>query len=221
MHPRAEPGAATAGRGGIISFFLLGGIALAAVGGFLILSGGVGATVGVTFALIGVIWALVALGLRAFYGRMLRRARVEQELFASGRKAIAVVEGVQTTGMVLNDVNQQIVLQLRVQPPGEPEFTHQRRMFVPFHALPRTGDVIDVAYDPADRSRVALATDWRTNTGGGQALLSRRPEAGEESAAAEGVVDQLERLDRLRQSGSLTFSEFEALKAKILSGQGG
>lgn len=223
MHPgeKPDPGSATAGRGGIMSFFLLGGIALAAVGGFLILNGGPGAVAGLTFAMIGVIWALVALGLRAFYGRMLRRAQAEQELFANGRKAVAVVDGVQTTGMVLNNVNQQIVLRLRVQPPGEPEFTHERRMFVPFHALPRTGDVIDVAYDPADRSRVALATDWRSNTGGGQVLLFRRPGAGEASAEADGVVEQLERLDRLRQSGSLTFAEFEALKAKILSGQGG
>jgi hypothetical protein len=223
MDSRAEPrpGAATAGRGGVMNFFLYAGIALAGVGGFLILGGGGGAVAGMTLALMGVIWALVGFGLRAFYQRVLRRAQAERELFASGRKAVAVVEGVQTTGMVLNNVNQQILLRLRVQPQGEPEFAHERRMFVPFHTLPRRGDVIDVAYDPADRSKVALATDWDSNTGGGQALLFRRPGDGEGSAGEDGVVEQLERLDRLRQSGSLTFSEFEALKAKIISGQGG
>ncbi|HEX2076795.1 MAG TPA: SHOCT domain-containing protein [Longimicrobium sp.] len=214
----------TAGRGGVMSFFLVGGIAFAALGVFLLLSGSeVGGTVGLTFTSIGVIWTLVALGLRGFYRGMHRRAQAEQQLFETGRRAVAVVEGVETTGMVLNNVNQQIVLQLRVQPPGEPEFAHRRRMFVPFHGIPRTGDLIDVAYDPADPSKVALATDWRSNTGGGRLLLFRRPDHADETAAGaqprrDPVLDQLERLDRLRQSGTLTYAEFEAQKARILAG---
>ena len=222
-----ESGAATAGRGGVMSFFLVGGIAFAAIGGFLLLSGSqVGATVGLTFAMIGVIWTLVALGLRGFYLGMHRRAEVERQLFETGRRAVAVVEGVQTTGMVLNNINQQIVLQLRVRPQGEPEFVHRRRMFVPFHGIPRTGDLIDVAYDPADQGKVALATDWGSNTGGGRLLLFRRPDGADETATGaqprgDPVLDQLERLDRLRQSGTLTYAEFEAQKARILAEGGG
>ncbi|HEU0302678.1 MAG TPA: hypothetical protein VFR37_24670 [Longimicrobium sp.] len=219
-----ERSGATAGRGGVMNFFLVGGIAFAGLGAFLLLSGGqVGATVGLTFASIGVIWTIVALGLRGFYTGMQRRAQAEQQLFETGRRAVAVVEGVQTTGMVLNNINQQVVLQLRVQPTGEAGFTHTRKMFVPFHGIPRTGDLIDVAYDPADPSKVALATDWRSNTGGGRLLVFRRPDGAADEPAAgardgsDPVLDQLERLERLRQSGTLTYTEFEAQKARILS----
>lgn len=222
-----EGSGAAAGRGGVMTFFLVFGIAFAGLGAFLLLSGsGAGATVGFTFALIGAIWTLVALGLRGFYGGMQRRAQAEQRLFESGRRAVAVVESVRTTGMVLNDVNQQIVLELRVQPPGEPEFVHRRRMFVPFHGIPRTGDLIDVAYDPADPAKVALATDWRSHTGGGRLLVFRRPDGAGEGAAegtrggGDPILDRLERLDRLRQSGTLTYTEFEAQKARILAGGG-
>jgi hypothetical protein len=52
-----------------------------------------------------------------------------------------------------------------------------------------------------------------------------RPEGVAAGGAGDGgnehVVHQLERLNRLRQSGSLTFAEFEAPKARILSGQDG
>ena len=232
-------------RGGILNFFLIAGIAFAAVGAFLFVAGGLGGSIaGLTFLLIGVIWVLVALGVRALYGGMAKRAKAEQQLFETGRKATAVVEGVETTGMVLNNVNQQIFLRLRVQPQGEPEFPYERKMFVPFHGMPRTGDVIDVAYDPADKSKVALATDWRSNTAGGRLLLLRRPGEGaampagmqagaasagtassagspaeDESTAPERVIEQLERLNRLKEEGALTESEFAVQKAKVLSGQ--
>lgn len=227
LRANQEASGAAAGRGGVMTFFLFFGIAFAGLGVFLLLSGGeVGATAGVTFALIGAIWTLVALGLRGFYLGIHRRAQAERQLFETGRRAVAVVEGVQTTGMVLNNVNQQIVLHLRVRPQGDPEFVHRRRMFVPFHGIPRPGDLIDVAYDPADQGRVALATDWGSNTGGGRLLLFRRAAGADEPAAGappggDPVLDQLERLDRLRQSGTLSYAEFEAQKARILSGRGG
>ena len=228
-------------RSGILNFFLVAGIAFAVLGAFLFFAGGLGGSIaGMTFLMIGVIWALVGLGVRALYGSMARKAKAEQQLFESGRKATAVVEGVETTSMVLNNINQQIILRLRIQPPGEPEFTHERKLFVPFHGLPRTGDVIDVAYDPSDKTRVALATDWRSNTAGGRLLILRRPgeeaavaagtqagaapaapasSAGPASTAPERVIEQLERLNRLREEGALTESEFAVQKAKVLSGQ--
>lgn len=229
-------------HGGVTNFFLVGGIGFLIVGIPLLLMGGVaGSITGLTFTMIGAIWAAVALGIRGFYARMNRQAMDEQKLFETGKKATAVVESVETTGTVLNRVNQQIILRLRVQPRNEPEFAYQRKMFVPLHGIPRTGDLIDVAYAPADRSRVALATDWRSNTMGGRLLLLRRPgeseamPAGMRAGAApsstspsapataatsnERVIEQLERLGRLREDGVLTQTEFEAQKARVLSGQ--
>jgi hypothetical protein len=231
-------------RSGIGNFFLLAGIGFTIVGGIVWISGGLaGSIVGLTFTMIGVIWTLVALGLRGFYGGMAKRARAEQQLFETGTKATAVVEGVETTGMVLNNINQQIILRLRVQPRGAPEFIHERKMFVPFNGIPRTGDEIDVAYDPSDQSTVALATDWRSNTAGGRLLILRSPgeaepmpagyEPGARAAggyepgartedgksAPERVIEQLERLNRLREEGALTESEFAVQKARVLSGE--
>ena len=144
------------------------------------------------------------------------------------------------TGMVLNNVNQQIVLLLRVEPPGEAPFQYERKMFVPFHGMPRAGDLIDVAYDPSDKSRVALQFDPRSDTGGGQLLLTRRqgegalpagmqassapaapasPEPAAVSTAPGRVIESLERLQRLKENGALTETEFEVQKAKLLSGQ--
>jgi hypothetical protein len=212
---------------------LLAGIGFLVAGGFAVFAGGLGGGIaGMTFLMIGGIWVLVALFLRGFYGGMARKAKAEQQLFETGRKAPAVVESVETTGMVLNNVNQQIVLRLRVQPPGEPEFPYERKMFVPFHGIPRTGDAIEVAYDPADRSKVALATDWRSDTAGGRLLISRPAAApapvpavatpaadGGPVTAPERVIQQLERLNKLKEEGVLTETEFEVQKAKVLSGQ--
>ena len=238
------------GRVGIANFFILAGIGFAVAGWLAVTSGTLGGSItGSTFLMIGGIWALVGLGVRAMYARMRARAMAEQQLFQTGTKATAVVEGVETTGTVLNDVNVKIILRLRVQPRFEPEFVHEREIYVPMHSLPRTGDLIEVAYDPNDRSRVALATDWRSDTAGGRQLILRRPDeapsgtaegwetataldaaysgqdassaaSGDESSA-ERIIEQLERLHRLKQDGALTEAEFEQQKARLLSEQGG
>jgi len=236
------------GRFGVLSFFLVAGAGFVVVGLLALVSGWLGGSIGSlggsitgsVFLMIGVIWVLVALGVRAMYAGMRRKAAAEKALFESGTKATAVVESVETTGTVLNGVNHQIILRLRVQPRFQPEFPYERRMFVPINSLPRPGDVIDVAYDPNDKSKIALATDWRSDTAGGRLLLVRRPgdpaarPAGWDTATvhdpeyaggvtsqsdAERVLAQLERLQRLRQDGALTDAEFESQKAKILSGQ--
>jgi hypothetical protein len=103
---------------------------------------------------LGGFWALVFIGMGVYSLRTRRQGRAERELFHSGTKAMAVVEGVETTtGVRVND-NHHIALRLRVRPPDE------RRLLVPAHLLPRRRDVTEVAYDSADRTRVALATDW-------------------------------------------------------------
>jgi hypothetical protein len=212
---------ASAGRGGAINYLVVG-FFVVVVGMILLVPPRPEAAM---WAL-GGFFGLVFTGLIVFAVRTWLQDRAERALFERGRKATAVVEGVRTTGLRVND-DQQIVLRLRVRPLDGNEFPHERRLFVPMHRLPRIGDVIEVAHDPADRTRVALATDWRSGTGGARRQMLR-PEGvahgaggGVEGDANERVVQQLERLDRLRQSGSLTFTEFEALKARILSGQDG
>ena len=215
-------------RKGIGSFFLIAGIGFVVVGVAAVAAGGeAGLIAGGTFLMIGVIWAAVALGLGAFYGNMAKRAEVERKLFETGTKATAVIDSVDTTGLVVNDVNQQIILRMRVQPRGEAEFPYERKMLVPFHGIPRTGDQIQVAYDPANRANVALETDWRSDTAGGRLLVLTRPDANaapapaarSEKSAPERVIEQLERLQRLRDDGALTDGEFAVQKAKVLSGQ--
>ena len=224
-------------RSGIGNFFLIAGIGFTVVGAIIwITSGLAGSIVGLTFTMIGVIWTLVALGLRAFYGGMAKKAKAEQQLFETGTKATAVVDGVETTSMVLNNINQQIILRLRVQPRGQAEFPYERKMLVPFHGMPRTGDRIKVAFDPSDHTKVALETDWRSDTAGGRLLITNgaapapqapaapaaapaAPGAAPAKTAPERVIEQLERLQQLRDDGALTDSEFAVQKAKVLSGQ--
>ena len=214
-------------RKGIGSFFLVAGTGFVVVGVVAVAVGGAaGLIAGGTFLMIGVIWAAVALGIGAFYGNMAKKAEAEKKLFETGTKATAVIDGVETTGLVVNDVNQQIILRLRVQPRGEAEFPYECKMLVPFHGMPRTGDQIQVAYNPADRSTIALETDWRSDTAGGRLLVLSRPgtpvppaPAAPEKTAPERVIEQLERLQRLRDDGALTDSEFAVQKAKVLSGQ--
>jgi hypothetical protein len=219
MQQGSEPQPGSRAGGGAIVWLTLGLVAVVLAMIFLTPPGAEAAT-------LGGFWALVLIGLCVYAVRNRLQARVERELFERGRKAAAVVEGVETTGLRVND-DSQIVLRLRVRPPGEDEFPHRRRLFVPNHRMPRMGDVIEVAYDPADRRRVALATDWSSGTGGARRLMLQSRgmvhgmSGGADGGSNEQVVQQLERLDRLRQSGSLTFAEFEALKARILSGQDG
>jgi hypothetical protein len=202
------------GRSAVGTFFVIAGIGLAA-GGYLV--GGLASGV---LVMIGLIWAAVGIGVVLMYRSWGARLQQDRRLFETGRRAPGVIESVQTTGMVVNNINSQIVITVRVQPAGEPEFTVQPKMLVPFNAIPRTGDTIEVAYDPNDHNRVAFNTDWRMDTAGGRALITQ-PAAQAAAAPAAGgedeVLEQLERLQKLRDAGTLSESEFEVQKAKILA----
>jgi hypothetical protein len=222
------------GRSGVGNFFAAGGVVMAVVGVVVLVGGIVGSAPGAliaggVFLTVGVIWAGVGLGLRALYRGWAASAAREQQLFASGEKAEATIESVETTGMVVNNLNAQTRLRLRVRPRHGAEYTVERRMLIPFTAMPRPGDLITVAYDPATPTRLALDTDWRMDTGGGRALNVRRPDAAPAAdvpapAASSTAPDrvqaltaQLEELQRLRDQGTLTDDEFEAEKAKLLA----
>jgi len=102
------------------------------------------------------------------------------------------------TGTTVND-DPLARLRLRVEPAdGSAPFEAEAVTLVSRLAPPRPGDRFAVGYDPADRTRLAV-----------REALPAEPAAG-------GLVDQLEKLDRLRRSGSLTESEFELAKARLL-----
>jgi hypothetical protein len=229
---RLYPGIGSArmsGRRGVGGFFTVAGIVLTVVGiallGLSLASGlGEGGVItGGVLLMIGVIWAAVGLGLGAFYGRMKARMEQEQRLFETGERATAVIEAVETTGMVVNDLNAQTRITVRVRPRHGGEYTVTRTLLVPFTAMPRTGDLIEVACDPAARETLAFETDWRMDTAGGHALVTRPPEPAAPAPAPTApagtqLLANLERLQKLREEGALTDAEFEAQKARLLAG---
>jgi hypothetical protein len=223
-------------RSGVLSFFKIGG-ALFALIGFAMLAyglssddaiGSMGLTItGGTFALIGVIWVLVALGVGGWYSSVAARQAQEQQLFQTGERVTAVIEGVEGTGVTINNCPQ-VYLTLRVKPRHGAEFVHQEKVVVPFGAVLAPGHLIDVAYDPLNPGEVALETDPRyAATPPAQYLKTRPPRTDEVAAAAPvaraddsppTLIDQLERLGKLRDSGVLTEAEFQAQKQELLGG---
>jgi hypothetical protein len=95
------------------------------------------------------------------------------------------------------------------------------------------GHLIEVAYDPADRSRVALDVDERFRAPPARFLKTRPPDQPAPAAPAaddqwsslwdraggdDGHVRELERLAALRDRGALSQEEFEREKARVLGG---
>lgn len=253
MARRAMVSPAGRQRRGILSFFSVAGILFAIVGGVMLVMGlasddimASGLTItGGTFAMIGVIWFLVSLGVGGWYSSVARRQAEEQQLFQTGERATAVIEGVEGTGTMINN-QPQVYLTLRVQPPGGAEFIHQRRLVLPFGSVVQPGHLVDVAYDPANPENVALDTDPRYVATPPAVYIRTRP-PGEQSAPATApglsggfapaasmayspsapsapdddpptLIEQLERLAKLRDSGALSPEEFEAQKKKLLGG---
>jgi hypothetical protein len=241
-------------RGGLLNFFMLAGIAFVIVGIVTFAMGGLGGTIaGGTFVMIGVIWVLVALGVGGWYGSVAKKQAAEQQLFQTGERATAVIEGVEATNMMINN-QPQVYLTLRVQPRNGEEFIHQRRLVLAFGSVVQPGHLIDVAYDPANPENVALDVDPRyAATPPAVYLRTRPPGQGSTPAAAPGLsggfapagsggfapaasvaysptapsapdddpptlIEQLERLAKLRDSGALSPEEFEAQKRKLLGG---
>ena len=237
-------------RRGVLSFFSVAGILFAIVGGVMLVMGlasddimASGMTIaGGTFAMIGVIWFLVSLGVGGWYGSVARKQAEEQQLFQTGERATAVIEGVEGTGTSINDMPQ-VYLTLRVMPRNGQEFIHQRRTILPFGSVVQPGHLIEVAYDPANPERVALETDPRYAATPPAVYIKTRPPdqpagatapapgllatAAVASAGATGapvddspptLIEQLERLAKLRDSGALSQAEFDEQKKNLLGG---
>lgn len=228
-------------RRGLLGFFLVAG-GLFAVVGIVLFVMGLGSDdiarsglmiTGGTFALIGVIWVLVALGVGGWYGSVARRQAEEAQLFQTGERATAVIEGVEGTGTSIND-QPQVYLTLRVQPRHGAEFIHQRKMVLPFGSVVQPGYLVEVAYDPVNPERVAIETDERYRATPPAVYVKARPPEQQAAvapsytsasytpapAASEPptLIDQIERLAKLRDSGALTEDEFQRQKQKLIGG---
>ena len=127
----------------------------------------------------------------------------------SGKRAEAVVTSVEDTGITAGN-NPRIRLGVRVKPPGEPEFVAVKAMVVSRLGVPQVGSTIRVAYDPANPNDFVL--DGPSAIRGPAA-----PAVSTEPKRPTDALAQLKQLDELRASGTLTASEFEAAKAKLLS----
>jgi hypothetical protein len=235
-------------RKGVLSFFTVGGALFAIVGVVMLVMGlssddimASGMTIaGGTFAMIGIIWVLVSFGVGGWYGSVARKQAEEQQLFQTGQRATAVIEGVEATGTMINNMPQ-VYLTLRVQPRNGAEFMHQRRLILPFGSVVQPGHLIEVAYDPSNPEKIALETDTRyAATPPAVYIKTRPPEQGAVAAAAPGLsggvasaapgpaapaddspptlIEQLERLAKLRDSGVLSQEEFDAQKKELLGG---
>lgn len=222
-------------RRGLLSFFMVAGLGFAIVGGVLLVMGlqsddvmASGLTItGGTFAMIGVIWALVAIGVGGWYTRVAQRQAEEAQLFQTGERATAVIEGVEGTGTQINN-QPQVYLTLRVKPRHGAEFIHQRKLVLPFGSVVQPGHLVEVAYDPANPERVAIETDERYAATPPAVYVKTRPPEQQPAppyAAAPAhddspptLIEQIERLARLRDSGALTEQEFQQQKQRLIGG---
>ena len=223
-------------RRGLLSFFVVAGGLFALVGvGMLIAgmaSGGFGSGMaltitGGTFAMIGVIWVIVGFGVGGYYRGVAAKQAKERELFQTGQRATAVIEGVEGTGTMINN-QPQVYLTLRVKPRHGAEFVHQRKLVLPFGAVVQPGYLVEVAYDPANPDNLALETDERYAATPPAVYIKTRPPEQQAAPAAAApdvgggspptLIEQLERLAKLRDSGALTQAEFDEQKRELLGG---
>ncbi|MCU1501269.1 MAG: hypothetical protein JWM12_623 [Ilumatobacteraceae bacterium] len=79
------------------------------------------------------------------------------QLMQTGRKARAMIMGVQPTGMVVNNINIQCIVTFRLEPlDGSTPFDAQKKMLVSQTAMPRIGETWPSWFDPSDQFQFAV-----------------------------------------------------------------
>ncbi len=85
------------------------------------------------------------------------KAALAQQLYATGRKARAMITNVQSTGLIINHLNVQCDVSFQLTPlDGSPPFTGQKRMTINQTEMPRVGDVWPAWIDRSDPSVFAV-----------------------------------------------------------------
>jgi Short C-terminal domain len=142
----------------------------------------------------------------------------EQRLLAEGLAGEAVIVAMGTPARGAQRFNLGLDLEIHVS--GRPPYRVANQYIVPASAAIGPGVRIPVRVDPIDPAKIAI--DWDNVAhapapGEVRPVGGARPPSPAQGPAEGDVVDDLERLARLRESGALTEAEFEQQKARILA----
>jgi hypothetical protein len=173
-------------------------------------------------AIVGGIWLVVGLGMAFFAARAIKGRQDDERIRREGTAATATLLGADTTGWFINGLPQW-KLRLRIDGAGASyETTLKMLTFSP----PMSGASFSVRIDPARREHVVLAGDQPSSSAGGAATGDDTTTAtigGGDATQDEGgardpaeTIRLLADLERMRASGALGQSEFDAIKAKLL-----
>lgn len=147
-----------------------------------------------------------------------------QNLVATGSKARARILRVTPTGMIVNEINIQCLVDFQLEPiHGGSPFPGQKKMMINQTQMPRVGDVWPCWYNAADPTEFAVGMPDGASPE--QIPVFREfgiphpldPSTGASGGGSSRVAD-LERLSKLRANGTLTEAEFQVEKAKLMGG---
>lgn len=154
-------------------------------------------------------------------------------LMETGTRAVGTIVGVRDTGMTIND-NPRVLISFRIDPlDGSASFQADKKATVSRVAIPQAGQRFPVWFDTEDHSSFAYATIDNEQgrqqiaamfgdafgpgaVGVGQAEAA--PVAAPAAVATADPIEQIGKLNELRQAGALSDAEFEAQKQRILGG---
>jgi len=125
-----------------------------------------------------------------------------------GRRVAATIVEVEDTQSTVND-RPRLWVTVEARPVDGRPFTLRKRFTFSRGALPRLGDAVDVAYDPADPNDFAYRPARKPT-----------PSAAPDERAPEREPDRIARLKdlaELHDAGALTASEFESEKQRLLN----
>jgi len=159
------------------------------------------------------------------FGMSKEKQALAQNLVATGSKARAKIVRVQPTGMIVNEINIQCLVDFQLEPlHGGAPFAGQKKMLINQTQMPRVGDVWPCWYNAADPTQFAVGMP----DGASQEQIPVFREFGiphplDPSTAgaaggspSSGRVADLERLSAMRRDGTLTEAEFQAEKTRLM-----
>ena len=155
-----------------------------------------------------------------------------KKVLAEGKQAPATILSVKNTGVVINNTEAIVKLQLRVEPSGEAPFeVSQDKEISMITGIGRyeAGAHLQVKYDPDNKKHLAIlsgsaaAPSYSTSQRSASedpelaALAQYETSSSEVHSAGSDVAHDLADLAKLHKNGDLSDAEFEAAKKKLLS----